>query len=288
MTSTERRLRFRRILAGDRCVRPATVWDPVSARIAQALGFEIGMLAGSVASAVAVGAPDNAVITLTEFAETAHRVTRAADLSLMVDADHGYGNALNVMRTVRELEDAGVAAMTIEDTLLPRPYGRKGPGEGLVTPEEMRGKLRASLAARQDTAMVIIGRTSALRTEGLTGAVTRVRAYAEEGVDAVFLTDVTTLDQLRAVREAIGAKPIALGTTPDALSFGALAALGVRVALRGHQPFQAAVKAVYDALKHQADGREPSALRERLASAEVMNIATGTAEYERWQQEFLG
>lgn len=288
MNATERRLRFRRILTGDRCIRPASVWDPVSARIAHALGFEVGMLAGSVASAVAVGAPDNAVITLTEFAETAHRVTRAADLSLMVDADHGYGNALSVMRTVRELEDVGVAAMTIEDTLLPRPYGRQEPGEGLVTLDEMRGKLRAALAARQDPATVLIGRTSALRSEGLAGAIARVRAYAEAGVDAVFLTDVTTLEQVRAVREAAGTKPIALGTTPDTLAFEALGALGVRVALRGHQPFQAAVKAVHDALRHQADGGEPAALRDRLASAEVMNVATGAAEYERWQGEFLG
>ena len=91
-----------------------SVFDAMSARLAEAAGFEIGMLAGSIASAMAIGAPDWTLITLTEFADQARRITRASDISLMVDADHGYGNALNVMRTVEEMENAGVSALTIE------------------------------------------------------------------------------------------------------------------------------------------------------------------------------
>jgi len=113
MDFTTRRERYRRILAGDKCVYPGSVFDPISARIAEDLGFEVGMFAGSIASGTVLGAPDLIVLTLTEFAQQIHRICRAGDLSLMVDADHGYGNALNVMRTVEELETAGVAAATV-------------------------------------------------------------------------------------------------------------------------------------------------------------------------------
>jgi oxaloacetate decarboxylase len=125
-SATERRQRFRAILAGPACIHPGSVHDAISARIAQDLGFELGMFAGSVASLAVLGAPDIAVLTLTEFAEQARRIGRGAPaLPLLVDADHGYGNALNAARTVQELETAGVAALTIEDTALPPPYTRR-------------------------------------------------------------------------------------------------------------------------------------------------------------------
>ena len=100
MNVTERRQRFRSILEGDRCVYPASVFDPISARAAEDLGYEVGFLAGSIASGTVLGDPDLVLLTLTEFAQQIHRICRAGNLSLMVDADHGYGNALNVRRTV--------------------------------------------------------------------------------------------------------------------------------------------------------------------------------------------
>src|ERR671920_1006364 len=121
---TDRRRAFRAILADSTCIHPASVYDPMSARIAEDLGFELGMFAGSTASLTILGAPDLISITLSEFAEQCRRICRAVKrLPVLVDADHGYGNALNAMRTVEELETAGVAAMTLEDTVLPRPYG---------------------------------------------------------------------------------------------------------------------------------------------------------------------
>src|SRR5712664_187910 len=158
MNLTQRRERFRDILAGGRCVHPASVYNPLSARIAEDLGFELGMFAGSIASLTVLGAPDLIVLTLTEFAAQAYRINRAGKLPLMVDADHGYGNALNVKRTVEELETAGVAAMTIEDTLLPRPFGESA--TRLIPVEESIGKMRAALGGRQDPKLVIAGRTS--------------------------------------------------------------------------------------------------------------------------------
>src|SRR5258708_12480116 len=154
-----RRERFRSVLSGNNCVYPGSVFDPISARIAEDLGFEVGMFAGSVASMTVLGAPDLIVLTLTEFAAQAHRICRAANLPLLCDADHGYGNALNVMRTVEELETAGVAALSIEDTDLPAPHGGGKPR--LISIEEGVGKMRAAVAARQDPGLVIAGRTSA-------------------------------------------------------------------------------------------------------------------------------
>src|SRR3954464_5747629 len=113
---TERRQRFRAVLAGNVCVHPGSVFDPMSARIAEELGFEVGMFGGSTASLTVLGAPDLIVLTLTEFANQAPRICRAVKtLPLLVDADHGYGNALSAMRTVEELEAAGISAMTLED-----------------------------------------------------------------------------------------------------------------------------------------------------------------------------
>ncbi len=113
MRWSARRKGFREILAGGACVYPGSVFDPISARIAEDLGFELGMFAGSVASMTVLGAPDLIVLTLTEFAAQANRICRAGELPLLVDADHGYGNALNVQRTVEELEIAGVAGLSI-------------------------------------------------------------------------------------------------------------------------------------------------------------------------------
>ena len=114
---------FRGLLSGTRCYHTASVFDPMSARIAADLGFEVGILGGSVASLQVLAAPDFALISLSEFVEQATRIGRVAQLPVIADADHGYGNALNVMRCVVELERAGVAALTLEDTLLPAQFG---------------------------------------------------------------------------------------------------------------------------------------------------------------------
>src|ERR1700745_2825880 len=193
MHPTQRREQFRAILAGDRCVPPASVFDPISARIAEDLGFEVAFMAGSIASATVLGAPDLVVLTLTEFAEQIRRIARGSELPLMVDADHGYGNALNVMRTVEELETSGVAALTIEDTVLPTPFG--GQGEGLVSIEEMLGKLRGAVAARQDPSLVIIGRTSALRRGGMAKAEKRLKSYQDTVIDGIFLAGASTREE---------------------------------------------------------------------------------------------
>jgi carboxyvinyl-carboxyphosphonate phosphorylmutase len=285
MNWTERRRAFRVLLAGRACVHPGSVYDPVSARLAEDLGFEAGMFAGSIAALAVLGSPDLVVLTLTEFAEQIRRMTRATSrLPLLVDADHGYGNALSVMRTVAELEVAGVAALTIEDTALPRPYGAGG--LQLLTREEGLGKVRAALTARTDPELVIVGRTSALQAGGLDEAVARARAYAEAGADALFFTGVRTLEQVCALHAA-GGKPIILGGTEGDFSPEDLAEAGVRVALLGHHPFLAAVRAVQETLAALRGGTPPQALTNQ-PSAALMKQVTREADCAAATRDFLG
>jgi carboxyvinyl-carboxyphosphonate phosphorylmutase len=285
MLLSERRQRYRQVLAGTTCVHPGSVFDAMSARMAEALGFEVGMFAGSIASATVLGAPDLVVLTLTEFAEQIRRITRGSNLSLMVDADHGYGNALNVMRTVEELETAGVSALTIEDTVLPIPFG--GEGEGLISAAEMLGKLRGALAARQDPSLVIVGRTAVLRYCSMEEALQRIQAYAQTGIDAIFLTGTRTREQLEAIHQATSLPLMLGGASPELSDRTYLASQGVRIALQGHMPFYAAAKAVYDTLKYLRDGGDPAGLNDRVASGELLDIALKRPEYTRWQGEYL-
>ena len=172
------------------CIRPGSVYDPTSVRIAEDLGFELGMFGGSVASLAILGDPDITLITLTELCEQMRRMSRASRLPVVVDADHGYGNALNVRRTVQELETAGAAGLTIEDTLLPQAFGVSEPQ--LISLEEGVGKMKAALDGRSDPSLVIMGRTGT-RGGGPTASsfeecVARARAYEATGVDALFFT----------------------------------------------------------------------------------------------------
>lgn len=285
MNLTDRRERYRAVLAGDQCVHPASVFDPISARIAEDLGFEVGMLAGSIASFTVLGAPDIIVLTLTEFAQQIHRICRAGNLSLMVDADHGYGNALNVKRTVEELESAGVSALTIEDTVLPRRFGT-GETE-LISIEEGVGKMKAALSGRQDPSLVVAGRSSALSVTGVEDAIRRTKAYEAAGVDAMFLSGATTKAEVEAVRAEVKI-PLMLGGAGGELSDrDFLSASGVRIALQGHLSFSASVKAIYDTLKSLRDGVAPGDLTDTLATPGMMGKVTRRADYDNWTKEFM-
>jgi len=286
MRWSERRTRFRALFAGDRCVHPGSVFDPISARIAEELGFEAGMFAGSVASLTVLGAPDLIVLTLSEFAEQAYRINRAGELPLMVDADHGYGNALNVTRTVEELEAAGVAGLSIEDTLLPQPFGSLDKAQ-LISVEEGAGKMRAALAGRRDPKLLIAGRTSAVSMTGVDDAMRRIAAYEAAGVDAIFLIGVKTKEQLQALRGAVKLPFILGGAGPEIMDLDYLSAMGVRLCLQSHAPFMAAVQATYDTLKALRDGT-PSKELKGVATPETMKRLTRAADYRAWTEDFLG
>lgn len=274
------RTELRSILTGEECVVPASVFDPISIRMAGDLGFGLAMLAGSTASLAVLGAPDIVTLTLSEFSDLAGRITRAGNIPLLVDADHGYGNAQNAMRCVAELERAGIAGMTLEDTALPTPYGTSKPT--LVSRDEGLGKIRAALSARRDPSLVIVGRTSAASVAGVDEAIARARNYEEAGVDALFFLGVNDLATLEAIRHAT-TLPIILGSTQIA-DTKALAERGVRIVLRGHQPIMAAIEAVRAVYVAQRDG----APLPKLVSAADLAVATRDADCKAAAKSFLG
>ena len=285
MLDSEKREIFRKVLQGEECLFPGSVYDAVSARLATEVGFEIGMFAGSIGSSVVLGAPDYIVLTLTEFADQARRICRNTDLPLLVDADHGYGNALNVKRTVEELENAGVAALTIEDTDLPRPYGTQKPT--LISIDEGIGKMKAALEGRSDSSLIIAGRSSAFSVTSIEDAVERAKQYESAGVDAMFFAGISTREELSAARDAISI-PIMLGSVSKELEDkDFLSSMGVKVALQGHLPYMAGVKAVYEVMKALRSGTKPSELGGASQYSDLISRVTRENEQDGWIDKYL-
>ena len=285
MAFRSRREKLRSILSGSACVHPGSVYDAISIRIAEDLGFPLGMFGGSVASLAVLGDPDITLITLTELAEQMRRMSRASALPVLVDADHGYGNALNVRLTVQELETAGAAGLTIEDTLLPAGFGEAR--TQLISLEEGVGKMKAALDGRNDRSLVIMGRTGAASITSIEDAIRRAQAYEATGVDALFFTGIKSRAELEAVAAATRL-PIVLGGAPEELNvLGYLAGQRVRIALQGHAPIAAATQAVYDTLKALREGTPPKALR-GLASSELTNRVMREADAKARSADVLG
>ena len=279
MNHTERRNRLRKILAGNQC-------HLTRQRLRRAFGArrrKRGLRArharglGRVEHDARRARSDRADDDRVRGPDPAHPARFHVDL--LVDADHGYGNALNVMRTVEECEHSGVSAMSIEDTVLPTRFGHEG-GEELISMEEGVGKMKAALAARRDPSLIIAGRTSALKVEGLEGTIGRAKAYAAAGVDAIFLVGVETIDQVKAVHDAVKL-PIIVGSAPASLKREDFAAAGARMLLQGHQPVAAAVKALREVYEHLHKGGAPADLKSKIASNEEMNALTRNDDYTR-------
>jgi carboxyvinyl-carboxyphosphonate phosphorylmutase len=280
---TERRDRFRAILNATDCIRPASVFDPLSARIAEHLGFEIGLFAGSIASLTILGAPDLVLLTATELVQQAQRICRATSMPLLVDGDHGYGNALNVARTIEELANVGVAAATIEDTILPAPFGGTG-SNALISLEEGTGKMRAAVAARPDPSFVVIGRTNAGSTS-LDDAIRRLSAYERAGVDALFVVGLKRPSELSAIADAT-TLPLILANISAELESVNLSAYRVRINLQGHLPIMAAIQSVYETMQALRDGASPLQIK-NVVSGDLLKALTGTATYDEATRKYL-
>ena len=289
MQITKRRERLRQVLNGDETVILPVVFDAVSARIVEMAGFEIALLSGSVSAASLEGVPDLILVTMTEVAQLAKRIVGSTSLSIHVDADHGFGNALNVMRCVREFEAAGVSSLTLEDTDLPRGYGSKGPCA--ISIKEMCGKLKAGVAAREDPALVIIGRTDTIRYRGLEEALERARAYQETGVDCIFLPGAQTREELEAIREAIALPLIASGLPkPENGKTGLqiLQEIGYRMTLSAGFPFRVAVQAMHDAVTHLKAHGDPGPYAERMCSTEFLETILRSKQFAEHREMFMG
>ncbi len=299
---SQARERFRAILSRNACTPAAPIFDSLSARIADMLGWEACKLAGSVAKAADMGVPDSVPYTnMTDMVDVCRRITRAASLPLTVDADDGGATPVNVFRTVRELEAAGVASIEIEDNLVPTRLDTTVSRHALMIPEaEQVGKLKAAVAARTDPTTVIAARTTAIQELSKEEAIRRIKAYSQAGVDAIMLPGGSvplSRADIEAVHKATSL-PILSTTSPtitglsgnikqDAPFFVAngvkLVYLGVGL---GQPPFAMAVKAIYDALKYLKDGGSVADLKDRQATPELMRQVIRNEEFLNWEREY--
>jgi 2-methylisocitrate lyase-like PEP mutase family enzyme len=211
------------------------VYDALSALIAEQSGFEALYLSGASIAYTRLGRSDVGLTTFTEVADTLARITERVALPIIVDADTGFGNALNVMRTVKGFERAGAAMIQIEDQTFPKRCGHLD-GKAVVPVGEMVGKLKAALDARTSSDTLILARTDALAVEGLDAAFERAQAYLDTGVDALFIEALRTPQQMRAACQRFGDKAPLLanmvegGKTP-VQSAGELQTHGFKIAI---------------------------------------------------------
>ena len=180
-----------------------------SARLVEEAGFDAVYMTGFGTAASMLGRPDVGLVTMSEMVENAHRIARACELPVIADADTGYGNAINVVRTVQEYEQAGVAAIHLEDQVAPKKCGHME-GKQVLPTDEMLTKIRAATAARQSTDFVLIARTDARAVEGLQAAIDRARRYREAGADVLFVEAATSEDEIETVASELGGRVPAL------------------------------------------------------------------------------
>lgn len=200
-TPTERRKAFREGLRSDRLQVFPGAFTPLSIRLIQEKGFDGAYISGAVMAAE-LGLPDIGLTTLTEVAQRAHQISRMSDLPTLVDADTGFGEPMNVARTVHELEDAGVAGLHLEDQVNPKRCGHLD-GKAVVDADTAIKRIRAAVDARRDPELVIMARTDIRGVDGLDAAIDRAKALVDAGADAIFPEAMATLDEFAAMRAAV-------------------------------------------------------------------------------------
>jgi 2-methylisocitrate lyase-like PEP mutase family enzyme len=226
--------RLRQLLAGEPFIAPGC-YDAFTALLIEQAGFGCAYLSGASIAFTRLGRPDIGLTTLTEVAETVGNIRDRVEIPLIVDGDNGFGNALNVQRTVRLFEKMGASAIQLEDQTLPKRCGHLE-GKTLVSTGEMLGKIRAAQDARRDEATVIVARTDAIAVEGFEAGLARAHAYAEAGADVLFVEALTSREQMERVGRELGGRVPLLanmvegGKTP-LLSIAELGALGFRLSI---------------------------------------------------------
>ncbi len=214
--------------AGETVLAPGC-YDALGARLIEEAGFPAAYMTGFGTAASHLGRPDVGLMTLPEMADNARRIAQAVDIPVIADADTGYGNSINVIRTVREYEAAGVAAIHIEDQVMPKKCGHME-GKQVVPAREMAAKVSAAVAARRSPELLIIARTDARAVEGLDSALARGRAYVDAGADALFVETPQSEAEIEALARSFPDVPLLFnyaegGKTP-AVSYARLHELG--------------------------------------------------------------
>lgn len=274
--------RFRKLIERKRLLVLPAVGDPFSARMVAAEGFEAVMASGNATAAMRLGIPDIGLLTLAENAENAGRIAEASGLPVFADADTGYGNALNVRRTIREFERQGVAAVMIEDQVTPKRCGMLA-GKQVIPPAEMEMKVKAALDARRDDDLVIVARTDARAVEGLDAAIGRAERYAKAGADCIFVEGPRTREEAEAIARRISV-PMVYNVTPSgsvpALEKGVLENMGYRVLSFSIYVLLSGIPAVRTFLREVKDGNVAHAGRHAATMQEYYEILG----YESWRR----
>ncbi len=283
--------RLKQILQGQQCVPAASIFDPLSARIAEMSGWQVGKLSGSAFKAAELCLPDGApMANNSDLVDVCRRVCRVVDMSIMIDADDAGETPLAVRRLVRELESVGADAVEIEDNLVPRHIGAAADRHAQLLPTDQQVvKLRAALNARRDTSTLIVARTSALTCEPLDDAIARLQAYAEAGVDALMLPGVEAKSRavIEAVHDATGMPLCVVGLTQDMMQDEEFLTKNlVRIRYFGQPVFGMAVKALYDGFSHLLSGGDPAELEGLRAPSQVISMITRADELAAWELNY--
>lgn len=273
---------LRERLAEPRIVLAPGVCDALTAAIAADAGFEALYVSGAAIAYTRLGRPDIGLVSMSEVADHVARIADRVATPLIVDADTGYGNALNVQRTVRAFERAGATMIQLEDQTFPKRCGHLD-GKGVIPTAEMVGKIRAAADARRSAETLILARTDAVAIEGLDAAVQRAHAYAEAGADALFVEAPRTREDLARVTAALGtsrpllANMVEGGKTP-VLSAPELEAIGFRIVIFPGGIVRALARTARDYYATLASARTTEPFRDRMLDLGGLNALIGTPE----------
>ena len=284
------RARLRELLAGPGPVVAPGSYDALSARLVEQAGFDVVYMTGFGSTASLLGRPDIGLLTGTEMIDNARRIVAAVDVPVIADADTGYGNAVNVVRTVQGYEQAGVAGIHLEDQVMPKKCGHMS-GKAVIGTDEMVGKIRAAVAARRDPDLVLIARTDAAAVEGVDAAVARARAYADAGADLLFVEAPTSEDAIADVAAQLrGVAPLVFnwaegGRTPP-LTLDRVAELGFSLVLFPIGTLLAATAGIRALLATlRADGT-PAAVLPGLPTFDGFTDLIGLPEIRELEERF--
>ena len=263
-------------------------YDTLTARLVQLAGFDAVYLTGGGYSR-ASGYPDIGLLTMTEVVQWLARTVEAVEVPVIADMDAGYGNALNVVRSVREYEKTGVAAFHLEDQVSPKKCGHYE-GKHVVTQAEMVGKIKAAVDTRRDAAMVVIARSDARSIEGLQAAIDRVNAYLEAGADVGFVEAPQSAAELAAVAKSLRKPALANifegGKTP-ALPARELEAMGFRIGIYPSQTHRAAIAAAKRVLAVLKRDGDTAAIEAELATFNDREEAVNTRHWREVEKKYL-
>jgi len=284
-----RTARLRELLQGPGIVMVPGAHDAFTAKLIEQAGFSACYMTGAGTVAALLGLPDVGLITLTEMVMNARYIARAVSIPVISDADNGYGNAINVMRTVREYEAAGVAGIHIEDQIFPKKCGHMD-GKALVSLDEMAGKIRAAREAREDPDFVIIARTDSRAVEGIEAAIRRANAYAEAGADVIFPEAPQSREELarfaREIRAPLLANMTEFGKSP-LVPAAELERLGYRIVLYPASALRVAHRAIQELLGQIKQTGSQEACLERMAHRQEMYELVGLPAVHEAERRFM-